>query len=384
MGIPLLAGRSKVRCLTAALMLVLSANVLGGITIPPPPPPPPPPPVEPEPEAEPGIVGDLTTSTEGTTPLELETFVVGTSTATSGAAQGALGVGAAGNNSASNSSSLLTSGGVYRSVPAGDGFVYPWGVWASYSRTEFEDDFVGTAFDADTDSLLVGFDVSPWDPVVFGVALGYEDSDFSTSFNRGGQEQDGWSVIPYAGVYLSDFVGVDFNLSADFSYGYSDIDIDQFRIDRTGTRVSANTSSTRSFFATNLVAGQQFGELYVSGHTGLLIAREDIDGFTESNGTLIADRRSSLGQFSLGGDVGYSLGSFEPFASATYQYNYDMEELVTATAPQPANDRDDVRLGLGLRYFGTEAFSGTVEWNKILGREDFDSDTFSLIIRGNF
>jgi hypothetical protein len=37
-----------------------------------------------------------------------------------------------------------------------------------------------------------------------------------------------------------------------------------------------------------------------------------------------------------------------------------------------------------VRYFGANGISGNLEWNKRLGREDFDEDTISLTIRAEF
>jgi hypothetical protein len=44
-----------------------------------------------------------------------------------------------------------------------------------------------------------------------------------------------------------------------------------------------------------------------------------------------------------------------------------------------------VLFGLGLRYFSTDnGLSGTIEWYKRLGREDYDEDTFSATVRWEF
>ena len=56
----------------------------------------------------------------------------------------------------------------------------------------------------------------PWDGFLAGVAFGYEATEVDSFFNAGGQDVDGFSVIPYLGVFLSEAVDVDFDLSADF------------------------------------------------------------------------------------------------------------------------------------------------------------------------
>jgi hypothetical protein len=51
---------------------------------------------------------------------------------------------------------------------------------------------------------------------------------------------------------------------------------------------------------------------------------------------------------------------------------------------QPANDDDDVQLGLGLRYFGPHGISGSLQWQRRLGRQDGDEDRLSLLPRAQF
>lgn len=263
----------------------------------------------------------------------------------------------------------------------------PWGLWASYQRSDFEDDFAATAFDADRDAVFVGADVSPWDHFVIGVAIGYASSDIDTAFNAGNQDIDEFTVVPYLGALVSDKLGVPFDLGVDFSIGYSTIDIEQFRT-AAGTRVTSELDADRWFVSGNVNASKAYGPWYLTGRGGLLWARDDNDGFTESDGTVVGDRKFTLGQARIGAEVAYTWnamwGSLEPFLNATYQHDFQREDLVVATGRQPANDNDDVDLGAGLRVFGRERLSGTFEYHTVLGREDFDSDSFSLLLRAQF
>jgi len=279
--------------------------------------------------------------------------------------------------------SRVTDGVLMQGQSAGDGLGYPWGVWASGQYSDFEDDFPGTAFDADRAAVTLGADVSPWENFVIGVAVGYEAVDVDSAFNAGEADIDTFTVVPYVGGYLSDQLGVDFDVGVDFAVGFSWVDIDQFRT-AGGARVTSETDSDRWFAAGNLNVGSGFGNLYVNGTAGLLFVRDNVDGFTESDGTVVPDARTELGQLRLGTDVSYAIGAFSPFATARYELDYEMEEVVTATGPQPANDDDQFRVGLGLRYFGAQGLSGGFEWNRTLGREDFDEDNFSLQLRAEF
>ena len=68
----------------------------------------------------------------------------------------------------------------------------------------------------------------------------------------------------------------------------------------------------------------------------------------------------------------------------TYENDFSMQKLKTATGPQPSNDNDNFLFGAGLRYFGTNGLTGNLEWNKRLGRDDFDEDTITATLRKDF
>ena len=277
----------------------------------------------------------------------------------------------------------MTNGLRYQSRAAGDGFDYAWGLWGTYSHTDSEDDFATTAFDSNSNSILGGMDFQPWDNIVVGVALGYDQTDMKTGFNLGEEDLQTFSVIPYFGILLTDYVDVGFDLSADGSIGFSFVDIDQFRTTG-GARVSSSTDANHYFFSGNLTAGQSFGGWYLSATSGILVAREDTDGFTESDGTVIADRKTDFGQINVGGRAAYQWGSFEPFASVTYNYEYNREDVTVAVGPQPENDSSNVDLGLGLRWYSDSGITASFEWSGNFARENYDSDTYMFTLRGDF
>ncbi len=254
-----------------------------------------------------------------------------------------------------------------------------YGVWGSYSYSDFENDFVSTAFDGYRHNFLAGVDISPWENTVAGIALGYEGSDIDTGFNRGNQETDGFTVAPYFGYLLTD------NLSIDASIGYSSIDSDQFRTDPgTGATVTSSPDSDRYFGAVNLNGFTTYENWLFSGRFGFLHARNVTDAFTESDGTQIQEFRSKLGQFNVGGEAAYGMGQFEPFTRLTYEHDFSLTEITAATGPQPSNDNDNFLFGAGVRYFGANGLSGNLEYNKRFGRDDFDEDIFMATLRMDF
>jgi hypothetical protein len=273
---------------------------------------------------------------------------------------------------------LAFEGGI-SGLNAGDG-VISYGAWLSYSYSDFDNDLSSTAYDGDRHTVLGGVDFAPWENTVIGVAVGYEDSDIDTAFNLGNQETDGYTIAPYFGALLTD------TWSVNFSFGYSSIDYDQFRTDpTTGTRITSSPDGDRWFGMFNLNGMTTYGNWLLGGRVGRLWAKNEIDAFTESNTTAVADFRSKLGTWNIGGDAAYSFGAFEPFVSATYEYDYSMTEIAVATGPQPDNDRDDVLFAAGVRYFGgNNGISGNLDWTRRLGRSNYDEDMFTLSIRVDF
>ena len=114
------------------------------------------------------------------------------------------------------------------------------------------------------------------------------------------------------------------------------------------------------------------------------MARDTHGAFTESDGTSVGERQFNFGQFRIGGELAYGWDAWEPFVSALYQYDFEREDLVVAGAAQPANDNDDVNLGVGIRYFGTGGINGSLEYTTIVGREDFEADTITFSVRAEF
>jgi hypothetical protein len=264
-------------------------------------------------------------------------------------------------------------------LAAGDG-VIPYGAWVSYSYSDFDNDLSSTAFDGNNHTVLGGIDFAPWESTILGIAVGYEDSDIDTTFNLGELETDGYTIAPYFGALLTD------TWSVNFSFGYSDLEYDQFRTDpTTGGRVTSSPDADRWFGMFNLNGVTTYGNWILGGRVGTLWAKSEVDAFVESDTTAVAEARSKLGTLSIGGDAAYSFGEFEPFVSATYEYDYSMTEITVATGPQPDNDRDDVLFAAGVRYFGANnGISGNLNWTRRLGRSDFDEDIFTASIRVDF
>jgi len=256
-------------------------------------------------------------------------------------------------------------------------------IWASYAYTDFENDFSRTQYDGDTDTFFVGIDFTPADNAVLGLAIGYEDMNTDTDFNGGKSDADGYTFAPYFGMTIDE------TWSFDLMGGYSSIDTDQYRLGLVGgapvgARITSGVDTERLFFAGNFNGFTSIDQWRLSGRAGLMWARSTDDAFTESNGTVVAERVSKLSQFTLGGEAAYAFEEFEPFVSAAYNYDMTKTETQFLTGRQPSSDDDDFLLGLGFRYFGENGLSVSAQYDSRVGRSDYDEDTLSINARWDF
>jgi hypothetical protein len=260
---------------------------------------------------------------------------------------------------------------------AGDESTIPYGIWGNYSYTDYENDLSTTAFDGTSHSFMGGIDFGIFDSAVIGVALGFENSDIDTTFNNGNQNTDSFTIAPYFGAILDDVLSVDFNV------GYSKVEYDQFRTFGT-TRITSTPNADRWFSALNLNAIKFIDRWVISGRVGTLFASSVIDSFTESNGTVVAENRTKVGTMSIAGEIAHSFNIYEPFLNLAYNYDFSLEEIRTASNPQPENDRDDLLLTTGVRFFEKSGITGNLEYSKRLMRADFDEDRLSLTVRVDY
>ena len=262
---------------------------------------------------------------------------------------------------------------------AGDGTAIPYGMWGSYSYTDYENDLSSTAFDGSNHSFLGGVDFGFWDNTIIGIAFGYDKGDIDTTFNGGNQDTDSYTIAPYFGALLTD------SMSVDFSVGYSNVKYDQFRVTTgTTTQITSSPIADRWFSAFNLNGVSYYDKWILGARVGALYASSVTESFTESNGTVVGENRTKVGSVSIAGDAAYSWKDFEPFVNLAYNYDFSLREISVTTGPQPSNDTDDILMTTGVRYFHKNGITGNLEYSKRFLRDNFDEDRVSLTIRADF
>jgi len=268
-------------------------------------------------------------------------------------------------------------GFVARGLSAGESGI-PFGVWANLGYTHSENDFASTAFDLNRVHATIGVDTSVTDNVIVGVALGAEDTGSDTVFNSGEQDTSGVSIIPYVAASFGE------RFSGDLAFGYSNLDIDQFRL-AGATRVTSTLDAERWFFAGNVNYVREYGDWHVTTRVGALWARDEQDGFTESDGTANAKQSFRLGRFQLGLELAKTLGAFEPFAGVTLNHTFSQtDQTFPAGVADPGEDLNDGVGRAGVRYFGPGGASGILEFSTLLGRDNVDEFGLTATFRAEF
>ena len=257
-------------------------------------------------------------------------------------------------------------------------------LWFNSSFTAFDNDFSRTKYDGDTQMLIVGYDNTVNDRFTYGAAISYETSDIDTVFNGGNQEVDGFSINPYIAYLFSD------TWSVDLSLGIGDFDIEQYRtvggvnpapppLLVTNT-VTSETSSSRGFLASNLVYGDLRGNWYLSGWLGLMVARKEQDGYTESDDTDVDSQRLDFERWSLGAEAAYASGMFETYLGLVFEKDDDIDKVEFSTGEQPDYDDETMLLSLGWRYFG-DVLVANIEFSSRLLADDVNENTISTTLR---
>ena len=313
------------------------------------------------------------TGIEVTTPAALNSFVQGQPVANGMRTRTAL-------HNRGDGALAYNNGFMISGQAAGDGAAAAMGAWAAYSRTDTKNDFVSTTFASDRDDFLLGFDMRPNDTMLLGVSLGLERTTTDTYFNGGEQDTTSITVAPYVGALLSDW------LTVDASIGYSDVSTDQFRtVPGTGARVNSDVESYRLFANGNVAATYSFGNLVASAQAGLLWAKQEDDEFQESNGITVGSNSTHIGRLLLGGELAYTAGAFEPYLNLMFQHDFSKTQQNFAPGVlAPENDDNDLLVALGLRYYGKNGLSASVQYSTLRGRQDLSEHSYSAYVRWAF
>jgi outer membrane autotransporter protein len=250
------------------------------------------------------------------------------------------------------------------------------GLWVSASVSALDNTFISTEYDGNLFLGMMGYDYRINKNLLLGVALGYESTDIDTRFNNGTVKSDALTVSPYAAYRICDYLSIDVILS------YSFLDYDT-------TRPTFLGGATGSYDADRYMVSSNLNYYYLTGNWnfsarfGYMYTKEDADGFTESNGNRVKSEDTKIGEFQLGGKVGYLINKFEIFIGAYYIYDSTMTKAkVPAGQRRPANDRNEVEAIAGINLFANDTVNLSAEISTSMGRDDVDNT--SVLVNVNF
>ncbi len=251
--------------------------------------------------------------------------------------------------------------------------------WAAFSHVDTDNTHRPTRSNSKSNTVLVGVDTFLGENLIIGVALGLEETSTDTLFNLGEQENTGYTVAPYVGYLLTP------NFSIDASFGYTTVDIDQFRTSVAPIAVPGinvgDTESDRVFVAGNLNYFNTYDRWLFAGRVGVIYAEEDIDAVVEvgPDAFTSAARTVEFGQVQLAAELAYTGLAFEPYVNAVYENDFEREDvLLNSAQAAPANDDDSFRLGFGMRYFWSDAASIHFNFDWQVDRDEFESNALTV------
>ncbi|WP_175577141.1 autotransporter outer membrane beta-barrel domain-containing protein [Desulfovibrio sp. DV] len=211
------------------------------------------------------------------------------------------------------------------------------GVWGMTAVNWIGSSQSGASFDGNLVTAMTGFDYRILDPLVAGVALGYQWVDLTTHYNQGFLKSGGLTVMPYLSYSLTP------NLVADASFGLGFNNYNTARIDTAASQeVNGHYNSLRSLGSANLTYYHLTGNWTLSAKAGTILANEYQYYYVENNATRHAPMNTFLGELIIGGKAAYRYKMFVPQIGINYLYDY---------ALAGGGDRDEVQgvLALGVQ-----------------------------------
>jgi lipopolysaccharide assembly outer membrane protein LptD (OstA) len=241
-------------------------------------------------------------------------------------------------------------------------------VWGAASGADVSTSYVNQLWDGRVNSAIGGVSYAVSDKLLAGVSLAYTDSRVNMVFTKGSNNTTSYSVAPYVGYKINDM----FSIDAVLGFGASEADTSS----ASGT-ITAKPKSDQTFLSANLTGTQWYGDLQVTGKAGLVHAIDRQKSYSNNLGASVAGSTSTTQQLVLGGQVGYWMNGFMPFAGLKYTNDIRHVDVVmpAGTTPLPANDKDSFTVELGANMFSKGSISGGVSYSSELGRKEMKNNS---------
>lgn len=254
-----------------------------------------------------------------------------------------------------------------------------------------------TGFDFTTTGVTAGIDYRVTDNLALGVAVGYVTNDTELNNDLGDIESDGYAVSVYSN-FVQDKVYAD----AVVSYGENDFEIKR-KVAFDNRTATADTEGNQLSVDVNGGYNIKSGNASFGPTVGIRYARVNIDGYTEEGaGSLnmkVEDQDAESLVLSVGAQASVAfdtgIGRVIPNVRASYEHELadDSREIETELVTQPGipiatttdePDRDYAKLGAGVQVQFSENVSGSLDYQVVLGREDYSDQAVRAEIRYQF
>jgi outer membrane autotransporter protein len=250
------------------------------------------------------------------------------------------------------------------------------GLWVSASASALDNTFISTEYDGGLFLGMIGYDYRINKRLLLGAALGYESTDIDTRFNNGTVQSNAFTVSPYAAFRICDYLSIDVILS------YSFLDYDTTRPTFLG-QATGGYDADRYMVSSNLNYYYLTGNWNFNARFGYMYTKEDADGFTESNLNRVQSEDTKIGEFQIGGKIGYFINKFELFIGAYYIYDNTMTKTkVLVGQRRPSNDKSEVEAIAGINLFANDTVNLSAEVSTSMGRDDVDNT--SVLVNVSF
>ena len=254
----------------------------------------------------------------------------------------------------------------------------PHGLWISASASALDNTLISTEYDGTLFLGMMGYDYRINKRLLLGAALGYEATDIDTTFNGGTVKSNAFTVSPYVACQIFDFLSIDVILS------YSFLDYDTIRPTFLG-QATGGYDADRYMVSSNLNYYYVTGNWNFNAKLGYMYTKEDADGFTESNGNRVQSEDTKIGEFQIGGKIGYLINKFELYVGAYYIYDSTMTKTrVPAGQLRPSNDKSEVEGFAGINLFANDTVNLGAEVSTSMGRDDVDNTSILVNISFTF
>ncbi|MBL4615707.1 MAG: autotransporter outer membrane beta-barrel domain-containing protein, partial [Magnetovibrio sp.] len=237
----------------------------------------------------------------------------------------------------------------------GNASIWGYGSYSTMQSTATDGEYTGNSA-----GYTLGGDVQLSEKLVLGVALGYSDSDITTTYNSGTHDETAWNISPYVSYRLTD------NLSYTGLVGAS---IGTIKNSRDNMATTGKTD-TKSYSAHNALS---YGVAQTSELPGLSATishsytHKETDDYNESDGTFNAKATTNTAQLSFKGEAAQNITvqgvNLNVFANSAFLH--DLIDTVN-------DDANAVDVSAGLRFPTTASgWFGSVSGTKQFLRSDY-------------